>query len=97
MEVGASLHDVINLRGIDAIQGGSDNAFAFNATPWDGVGNAFTAAGQLRYQFVIDANGQEHTIVMGNVHSVGQGNGLAPDFQIDLIGHHQLSAADFIF
>ncbi|MFC0588212.1 type VI secretion system tube protein Hcp [Novosphingobium aquiterrae] len=91
-----ALHDIIDLRGIDAIQGGRDDAFVFNATPWDGTGNQFTGAGQLRYQYVFDGQGQEHTIIAGNVNSSGQGNGLLADFQIDLLGHHLLGANDFI-
>jgi type VI protein secretion system component Hcp len=89
-------HDVIDLRGIDAILGGRDDAFTFIATPWDGTGSQFTAAGQLRAQYVVDAFGQEHTLIAGNIHRAGQGNGLAADFVIDLLGHHTLTAADFV-
>lgn len=85
------VHDVINLSGIDAVQGGQDNAFSFNATAWNGVGNEFTAAGQLRYQYFFDANNVEHTIIAGNVN-----NNLAADFQIDLVGHIVLTTGDFI-
>lgn len=91
-----ALRDIIDLSGIDAIQGKKDDAFTFIATPWDGTGNQFTAAGQLRVQYVVDAQGQEHTLLSGNVNPVGQGNGLAADFTIDLLGHHLLSAQDFV-
>jgi Ca2+-binding RTX toxin-like protein len=84
-------HDVIDLSAIDAISGGANDAFVFNPTAWDGVGNQFTGAGQLRYQFVTDANGVESTIISGNVNS-----NLAADFQITLAGHITLSATDFI-
>jgi Ca2+-binding RTX toxin-like protein len=89
-------HDTINLAAIDAIQGGANNAFTFNPTAWNGVGAEFTAAGQLRYQYVTDQNGVEHTIIAGNVNAPGQGNGLAADFEIDLVGRHTLSASDFV-
>ncbi|MCW1384101.1 Ig-like domain-containing protein, partial [Novosphingobium sp. KCTC 2891] len=92
----AGQRDVIDLRGIDAVLGGRDDAFAFVTSPWNGAGNAFTAAGQIRYQYVVDSAGQEHTLISGNVDRIGQGNGLAADFVIDLIGHHQLAAADFL-
>jgi Ca2+-binding RTX toxin-like protein len=84
-------HDVIDLSAFDAISGGANDAFTFNATAWDGVGSQFTAAGQLRYQFVTDQNGVESTIISGNVNS-----NLAADFQITLAGHIALSATDFI-
>jgi Ca2+-binding RTX toxin-like protein len=92
----ASLHDTINFGRIDAVQGGRDNAFSLNTTAWDGTGAEFTAAGQLRYQFLIDSKGQEHTIIAGNVNNAGEGNGLSADFEIDLLGHHLLSGSDFI-
>ena len=75
--------DRIVLQAIDAdatIGGNQDFAF---------VGaDAFTAAGQLR--FVQDAAG-DRTIVEGNVNA-----DLAPDFQIELVGVHQLTAGDFV-
>ena len=46
---------------------------------------------------MVDANGQEHTIIMGNLHSAGQANGIAADFEFHRIGHHEISASDFIF
>lgn len=94
-EAGA-LHDVINLERIDAIRGIRNNAFTLNETPWDGQGAQFTAAGQLSYQYAIDANGREITIISGNIDSATQGNGLEADFQIVLYGHQLLSASDFI-
>ena len=84
-------HDIIDLSGIDAIQGGSDQAFNFNPVVWDGVGQQFTGAGQLRYQFVTDEDGAAKTIVSGNVNS-----NLAADFQVALLGHISLTAGDFI-
>jgi Ca2+-binding RTX toxin-like protein len=86
-----SEHDVIDLSAIDAIQGGADQAFTFNPTAWDGVGNQFTAAGQLRYQYVADQSGVASTIVLGNINT-----NLAADFQIVLAGHVSLTAGDFI-
>jgi Ca2+-binding RTX toxin-like protein len=84
-------HDIIDLSAIDAIQGGSDQAFNFNPVAWDGAGQQFTGAGQLRYQFVTDEDGAAKTIVSGNVNS-----NLAADFQVALLGHISLTAADFI-
>ena len=84
-------HDIIDLSAIDAIQGGSDQAFNFNPVVWDGVGQQFTGAGQLRYQFVTDEDGAAKTIVSGNVNS-----NLAADFQVALLGHISLTASDFI-
>ena len=84
-------HDIIDLSAIDAIQGGSNDAFTFNPTAWNGAGNQFTVAGQLSYQYVTDQNGVESTIISGNIN-----NNLAPDFQIALVGHVYLTASDFI-
>ena len=71
--------DLINLSGIDAITGGSDNAFTF-------IGQSqFTGLGQLRVSY---SNGS--TIVEGNV----AGNASA-DFQIELKGTIALSLFDF--
>lgn len=94
-DVGAG-HDVIDLRGIDAIQGGRNNAFTFVSTPWDGQGSQFTGAGQISYEYGVDAQGREVTIISGNVDAANQGNGLEADFQIVLLGHIQLSASDFL-
>jgi Ca2+-binding RTX toxin-like protein len=65
--------DVVNLRAIDAIDGGSDNAFTFIAT------GAFTAAGQLRYY----DDGSGNTIIEGNT----DGNAATAEFQIELRGY----------
>ncbi|NWG26366.1 MAG: hypothetical protein HXY30_18445, partial [Pseudorhodoplanes sp.] len=62
--------DVVNLRAIDAVDGGSDNAFTFIAT------GAFTAAGQLRYF----EDGFGNTIIEGNT----DGNAATAEFQIEL-------------
>jgi Ca2+-binding RTX toxin-like protein len=85
------MHDVIDLSEIDAIQGGSNQAFSFNDVPWNGVGAQFTGAGQLSYQFVTDESGEARTIISGNVNS-----NLGADFQIALMGHVILSTNDFI-
>lgn len=85
------LHDAIDVSAIDAIQGGSNQAFSFNDVPWNGVGAQFTAAGQLSYQYVTDDVGVARTIISGNVN-----NNLGADFQIALMGHVNLSANDFI-
>ena len=85
------IHDVIDLSAIDAIQGGTDQAFSFNDVPWNGVGAQFTGAGQLSYQFVTDESGEARTIISGNVNS-----NFGADFQIALMGHVTLSTNDFI-
>lgn len=72
--------DRIDLRPVDAIAGGTDDAFTFIGTAsFSGV------AGQLRY-FV--SNGD--TFVQGYVNGDGQ-----PDFLIFLEGTHSLAATDF--
>ena len=76
--------DVIDLSGIDAIAGGTDDAFAFLGT------GAFTGtAGELRY-FVYNGN----TFVEGDVDGDG-----AADFMIALQSDApiDLTAADFVF
>ena len=88
--------DLIDLSGIDAVSGGRDNVFTFNTVAWNGIGSEFTAAGQLRYTYATDSQGIDHTIIAGNVDAAGHGNGLQPDFQIDLIGRHVLSSSDFV-
>lgn len=74
--------DVINLAKINAVQGGGNAAFLFIGT------DAFTAAGQLRFE--PDA-GRSRTLVEGNVDQ-----DLAPDFRIELFGLHDLGGADFV-
>ncbi|MBX7456784.1 hypothetical protein K3152_00845 [Qipengyuania sp. 1NDH17] len=73
--------DIIDLRAIDAITGGDDDAFAF-------IGEAeFTGtAGELR--FYVDG---EDTFVAGDV----DGDGVA-DFQIRLEGVHDFTMGDFV-
>ena len=81
--------DRIDLSAIDAnttLLAVGNQAFTFLAT----AGAALTGPGQLRYTYVT-TSGVEHTIVEGNVNAA-----LAPDFSIDLIGHHILTASDFI-
>jgi len=76
-------HDVIDVSGIDAIAGGSDDAFTFIATsafPGGGSG------GQLRFFHTASA-----TVVEGDVDGDG-----AADFQIALAGHLMLQADDFV-
>jgi Ca2+-binding RTX toxin-like protein len=80
--------DKIDLSGIDANTtkgAGGNQAFVFLST----AGASFTAAGQLsyRYEFV---GGTEYTIVNGNVDA-----NLGSDFQIALLGHHDLTSGDF--
>jgi Ca2+-binding RTX toxin-like protein len=86
--------DKINLSGIDANTGTSGDQ-AFVLTAGGGTG-AFTAAAQIRYvyQFV---GAQEYTVVQGNVNAASFLNpGLNADFEIALVGHHVLTASDFI-
>jgi len=73
--------DKINLSPIDAITGGSDNAFSF-------IGNAAFSgvAGQLRYDY---AGGD--TMVFGDIN----GDGIA-DFAIQLTGSFSLISSDFL-
>jgi serralysin len=73
--------DEIDLRGIDAVAGGANNAFTF-------IGSAsFSgAAGELRFETT--ANG---IIVQGNVNA-----GTAPDFSVLLRGVSVIEAGDFL-
>ncbi len=73
--------DLIGLSGIDAIAGGSNDAFSFIGT--DAFSNT---AGELRYQV-----SGTHTIISGDV----DGDGVA-DFEIDLNGNFNLQASDFV-
>jgi len=76
-------HDVIDVSGIDAIAGGSDDAFTFIGTSeFSGAGSG----GQLRFFHTASA-----TVVEGDV----DGDGTA-DFQIALAGHLTLQADDFL-
>ncbi len=81
--------DKIDLSGIDAngsIFAPGDQAFTFLTK----AGASFTGAAQLRfsYQFI---GGKEYTIVEGNTDILK-----LADFSIALLGHHNLSAGDFI-
>ncbi len=71
--------DTIDLSGIDALAGGSDDAFTFKGT------NAFDGLGQIRVRV---ENG--NTIVSGNV--TGD---LGADFEIEIQGIVNLTADDF--
>lgn len=73
--------DKIDLQGVDAIEGGTDDDFTF-------VGqNAFSSsAGELRYEFF----GSNTTFIMGDT----DGDGVA-DFQIRFVGHIDFVEEDF--
>ncbi len=72
--------DRLDLKSIDAVAGGADNAFAL-------IGNAaFTAAGQLRV-----FNDGVNTFV-----EVNTGGSVAADMQIQLSGLHTLDASNII-
>ncbi len=77
--------DRIDLSAIDA-NGGvkGDQAFAFAGT------GALTKVGQIHVVHTT-IGGAEHTIVEGNT-----SGGTAPEFRLDLLGHHDLSAGDFL-
>lgn len=62
------------------------DSFIFNAT----AGAAFTAAGQLHYHYE-GTGANEITLIQGN-----RDANLASDFEIELIGHVTLTAADFV-
>ncbi|WP_162148541.1 S8 family serine peptidase [Asticcacaulis sp. AC402] len=77
-------YDRIDLRGIDAIDGGSDNAFAF-------IGDAaFSAAGQLRVWF-----DGVNTLVQGNTLNDAEGHA---EFEVFLAGNltTTISVLDFL-
>jgi uncharacterized protein (TIGR01370 family) len=77
--------DLIDLSAIDANTSLSGNqAFILRST-----GAAFSDAGQVRFTYAT-INGAEHTIVEGNVDK-----NLGADFKIDLVGHLNLTQADF--
>lgn len=76
--------DKIDLSGIDANQGAEGHqSFVLFAS------GGFTAAGQLSVSFETRADG-DHTLVMGNLD-----DDMAADFEIDLLGRHDLTSADF--
>ncbi|NOT81811.1 MAG: calcium-binding protein, partial [Gallionella sp.] len=77
--------DIIDLSGIDANTGvvGND-AFIFNLTPF------FNGPGEITV-FYQNVGAVEHTVIEGNVNAA-----LSTDFQIALVGHHNLTAADFV-
>jgi Ca2+-binding RTX toxin-like protein len=79
--------DVIDLSGIDA----NTNSAGNNTFGSIALGTTFTGLGQLRYSFETDAAGVQHTIVRGNTTGTN-----AADFQIDLVGHFNLTNKDFL-
>ncbi|MES2338060.1 MAG: cadherin domain-containing protein [Pseudomonadota bacterium] len=79
--------DRIDLSAIDANTGVSGNQ---SFTLRSGAGAAFTGAAQLRFAFEF-VNGVEHTVVYGNTNT-----GSSAEFAIALVGHHELTIADFI-
>ena len=76
--------DKIDLSTIDAVSGGTDNAFIFRGT------NNFTGGGEVRY---FQDAGNNRTIVQAEFE--GDGN-LVVDMEIQLNGLHVLAAADFV-
>jgi uncharacterized protein (TIGR01370 family) len=78
--------DHIDLSAIDANTSASGNqAFTLLAA----AGAPFTGAGQVRFSYAT-ISGVQHTIVEGNVD-----RSLGADFKIDLVGHLNLTSADF--
>ncbi len=75
-------NDIIDLSAIDALEGGGDDAFTFL-----GEASAFTATGQVRYQF----SGGGNTIIFINLDA-------DPDaeMEIGLVGIKALTLDEFI-
>ncbi|WP_404536027.1 M10 family metallopeptidase C-terminal domain-containing protein [Bradyrhizobium ottawaense] len=82
--------DRINLSHIDANTGTGGTQHFSGISFWNGTGAEFTAANQLKFHYET-INGQEHTIIDGNIN----GN-TGTDFQIDLVRHIALTSSDFI-
>jgi Ca2+-binding RTX toxin-like protein len=78
--------DRLDFSFIDANSGTGGNQ-AFSAMV---LGATFTAAGQLRYHYEV-VNGQEYTVIEGNVNS-----NLGADFQVALVGHQTLAVNDVV-
>lgn len=79
--------DKANVSAIDNNFNASGNgAFMFLSA----AGEAFTAPGQIRFRYDT-STGTEHTIIEGS-----NDQDPAPEFQIDLVGHVNLVATDFI-
>lgn len=79
--------DKIDVSAIDNnVEIKGNDAFTFHAF----VGDAFTAPGQIHFRYDT-SNGFEHTIIEGS-----NDEDSAPEFQIDLVGHVNLVATDFI-
>lgn len=85
-----TLGDIIDLRGIDADQ--RNNAGGNQAFSFVGLTNGPIAGGQVGYHFEI-IGGIEHTIIEGNIRAGN--NNTQVDFQVDLVGHVDLTATDF--
>lgn len=81
--------DIVDLRGIDAIVGGGNNAFRFVARQ----GADFSGrAGEVRWFWAEDSvNDREATYIVGDVN----GDGLA-DFELSMVGRENLNAGDFL-
>ncbi len=79
--------DKIDVSAIDNNVNTSGNgAFTFLAT----AGAMITVPGQIHFRYDT-STGAEHTIIEGN-----NNRDLAPEFQIDVVGHVNFAAADFI-
>ncbi|WP_102225923.1 peroxidase family protein [Acidimangrovimonas sediminis] len=84
MIAGFAPGDRIDLAGIDADRGTDGNqSFVIY------VAGGFSAAGQLSIVHELRSDG-DHTLVSGNVD-----DDLGADFEIDLIGYHDLTSTDF--
>jgi Ca2+-binding RTX toxin-like protein len=85
--------DRLDVSGIDANQSARGNqAFAFVGlitSEHSGLGNL--DRGAIGYRYYVDAGGTEHTLIEANT-----GGSRAADMQIDLVGHHVLTAANFV-
>lgn len=79
--------DTLDFAGIDANTAvAGNNAFTFNAAP----AALFTGAGQLTFHYE-GTGASEITVIEGNINAA-----LGTDFQVALVGHHALTAADFV-
>jgi hypothetical protein len=85
--------DRLDVSGIDANQSARGNqAFAFaGLIPSVSHGLGSLARGQIGYRYFTNASGVEHTLIEGNIRASS-----AADLQIDLVGHHVLTAGDFL-
>ena len=85
------LVDKIDLRPFDA----NTTVAGVQAFNFVAAAGAALAPGQVGFRYEFDAFGQEHTIVEGNVRTALV-DPTVTDFQIDLVGHINLTATDFI-